>query len=52
MRYFNGKWHYRGCEYATLHDALMSVWPQKENDRPCGNRNGHAKKELHNEIVN
>ena len=27
MRYYKGKWLYRGREYATLHNALMSVWP-------------------------
>lgn len=30
MRYCKGKWLYRGREYGTLHDALLSVWPQKK----------------------
>lgn len=27
MRYHSGVWHFRGRKYATLHDALLSVWP-------------------------
>lgn len=31
MLYSDGKWHYRGKEYATLHAALLSIaWPQKK----------------------
>ncbi len=28
MRHFNGLWWYKGQSYATLHDALLSVWPK------------------------
>lgn len=27
VRYHNGVWHFRGRKYATLHNALLSVWP-------------------------
>lgn len=29
MHHHNGKWHYRGHEYATLYEALSSVWPTR-----------------------
>lgn len=34
MQYFNGMWHHRGIEYATLHDALLSVWPSSAATNP------------------
>ncbi len=34
MRYCKGKWLYRGREYATLHDALISVWPSSTVSNP------------------
>lgn len=27
VKYHSGMWHFRGRKYATLHDALLSVWP-------------------------
>ena len=29
MKRINGIWHYRGKQYATLHDALVANWPKK-----------------------
>jgi len=29
MKYSNGMWHYKGKTFATLHEALLSVWPKK-----------------------
>ena len=26
MRYHKGMWYFRGREFTTLHDALVSVW--------------------------
>lgn len=29
MKHYHGIWWYKGKAYATLHDALLSVWPKK-----------------------
>lgn len=29
MKFYKGKWHYRGRTYATLGAALQAVWPDR-----------------------
>ena len=29
MRYYKGRWYYRGKEYDTLHAALLAAWPRR-----------------------
>ena len=29
MIYKSGLWHYKGQSYATLREALLTVWPER-----------------------
>lgn len=29
MKFQNGMWWYKGKSYATLHEALVAIWPSK-----------------------
>ena len=28
MRNYKGRWHYQGRSWATLHEAILAVWPR------------------------
>lgn len=28
MRRYKGRWYYQGRSWATLHEALLAVWPE------------------------
>lgn len=30
MKRYKGRWYYQGKSYATLHEALVAIWPRKE----------------------
>lgn len=37
MRHYQGRWHYRSRSWATLHEALLAVWP-REKQGPKGQK--------------
>ncbi len=37
MRRYKGRWYYQGRSWATLHEALLAVWPE-EKQAPKGQK--------------